>query len=323
MSDDICIIFSIKFKSSTIVGSFSVTEFLDFLEVRIEKLYREKLNSRILDDEFDTEHPYDFCDPKDTTFYSRCFLPHALILTYKEVHSNSDDKDIWDDVFTVGAGSRTQDLIPETQPICQLCGSVFFKALKDLDQEQIKLLNYQVFKAQKQNFFLRPKLAKLLLKSDCADSNSNDDSDNLVASLDISKVMEVDPFNPFSEDSFEEIPTDNSEKKVQFNPFSSDDDELDTDVVVDEPKVYNYCPKCSKGFSLLVYLDYHNQVFHSSRSKSVKSIIPRFVPEGEDLMTSFSRPDELNHSMINKKANVKVSLANKKSLRKSRRNLDL
>ena len=319
-----------------------MTELLDFLEVRIETLYKKRLNDRVLEDEFDVENPTDSLDPKDTTFYTKCFLPEAVYQTYMEIHRNYED--IWDDVFSLGSGSKTRDLIPETNAVCFKCGSAYFKTLKGVDALEIKNINYQVLKAQQHNFFLRTSIAKFLQRkpSDCNSDLGSDRSavkqggasEVDIKSSDNSFVCDIDtevvdrsalikvgsdcegelvPYNPFSEscelDSKDKHSNDEKDVLMDFNPFSSDDSS-------DEGT--NHCELCKKSFSLSAYLDYHNKVFHKNL---VKSIRPRFVSDGEDLMISFTavsgRPE---HHEINTKS-VKVSVTMDKKLRKSRRNL--
>ena len=58
----------------------------------------------------------------EAAFYSRFFLPVALFLTYKEMFASDDDESLFNDCFSLGAGSRGKDLIPEVHAYCCKCG---------------------------------------------------------------------------------------------------------------------------------------------------------------------------------------------------------
>ena len=153
---------------------FCVTEMLDFLEDYVAILYKSKLSERYLEDEFDVEHVISTRSPEDTNFYKRVFLPAAIIFTYQDRHPNSDLRPLLNDVFTLGSGSKTKSLFPETNAVCLECVSKYFPQLKGVES-QIENLNIQVFMEQKSNLFLRPKFAKFLKKMHLTDTNRDSD----------------------------------------------------------------------------------------------------------------------------------------------------
>lgn len=280
------LIFRKKFasSSSSVLDRFTITPMLEMLEENIRVLYESRLCGRVNEDEFDVEKPYDCTAPQDILFYEHCFLPAGIFLTYKEIHPMSNEKRLLEDIFTLGSGSKTKDLIPETNAICVECASVFYPYLREASVDQVSEINKQVFKEQQKNQYLRPYLSKILKsiknphKYDSEESVIDDSvSENKSASK-FSGSEGVSKLNEFG----------NNENGKRFNPFSSDE-EFEADI---EPSPKNTCEACLKSFSLSAFLAYHNKIFHGlkSVSNSVK-VASKFVSEAEELITTFVAPD--------------------------------
>ena len=104
-------------------GIFNICELLDFLVDDIRQ-YLMHLISLVDDDEeeeLDIFHISSGVHPDDIPFFEKSFLPVALFNTYSEIHPNSSRKALMNDVFSIGAGSKTEDLFPEVTALCCLC----------------------------------------------------------------------------------------------------------------------------------------------------------------------------------------------------------
>jgi len=308
-----------KFRNSTFKDGFNVTALLDILEDPIRELYESRINDRNLDgDDFDFDNITIGRKPEDTTFYERCFYPAALLFSYQQMHNDYQGKDTWEDVFTLGSGSKGYDLIPETNPVCNDCASVYFPNLKNLTSSEILDLNIQVFKSQKENAFNRPSIVKYLKKMQAGtlcESTSSDELKSEGEKQEISENLGRRPFNPFSDNG--------SESKDGFNPFSSDDSDSDEEITP------NSCTICKKSFSEVEYLHYHNRVFHDKTSKNkTKIVVSKFVSDGEEMMTSFIAPEEVKENepkKVEKESTIEVAKDSRELnlRRRSRRKLDM
>ena len=110
----------VKFAATVLKEQFAICDVLDCLVVDIRDLYQLKLDQRDdeLDDEFNVDHFFQGMKPSDLTYYKKVFLPAALFFTYLERHPDSDRRALMEDVFTVGSGSQTEDLVPEVTGLC-------------------------------------------------------------------------------------------------------------------------------------------------------------------------------------------------------------
>ena len=295
-----------KFKADILKEKFSVAPIIDFLEDHIANLYATKLNSRVQNEEIEFENVIDGRSPKDTMFYEKQFLPAAIIFTYQEIHPECDVEQLMVDVFSIGAGSKTTNLFPETNAIChEWCASVYFPNLKKMNPTNINDLNCEIFKEQNSNHFLRPHLAKILARTaeeSCSDESEMTTVASVVESLltkNISgKELDEDTlstsdilhanFNPFSSDESEL----DADKIQMFNPFSSD--ESISEIFYELP---HRCGQCNKGFSVVEFLGYHNKIFHQDMEQSGRlHLATRFVEEGEDLITSLCEPNKIENN---------------------------
>ena len=319
--------FSKKFQSSILQDGFNVTALLDMLDDPIRELYESRINNRTEDEEeFDFDNIAIGRKPEDSTFYEKCFLPAAVLFTYQEIHHDYQGKDLWDDVFTLASGSKGYDLIPETNPICKDCASVYFPNLKNVNPSEILDLNVRVFKRQKENTFKRPSIVKYLKKMQSGTLFENNSSDDDLESEGDEQKIEIlgkRHFNPFSEDGSDSMGVSGTmPKKVAFNPFSSDDSNSDED------GTQNSCTICKKSFSVVEYLHYHNRVFHDKSVKisnnKTKILVSKFVSDGEEMMTSFIAPDEVKENERKHVEKESTTKSRKFNLReRSRRKLDM
>ena len=270
---------STKFKDNTNLGRFCLPGILEFLEPHIRNLYHRRLDEREPVDEFDCDNVTNCRKPEDTSFYERGFLPAAVLATYMQKHLDVEEEQLWDELFTLGSGSKTEDLFPETNPVCLDCASVFYPNLRAVNLAELQNLNAKVFKLQKNNLFKIDSFVKSVTDTSSVTSNSNAELIVFGNKNEGDKVG-VRLFNPFSEESSDISDTLNDElknlvdKKIAFNPFSSDESETENDL-----KRPNYCPVCHKSFTLNEYLSYHNQVFHkksSSFEADFQQIINRY-----------------------------------------------
>lgn len=218
-------------------------EMLEPLLPQIKDLYDEKLRSRDCSDEFGLdaiENNYDVgrltagMHPDDSAFYWKFFVPAAFYFVYKEIHvSNCENElDLLSDLFSLGSGAKTSDLLPEITVACQMCASKF-----SLGKESVDTLNKKVFYQQMVDKFM----------IDGVHTSESDESDSSLASK-----------------------TNLSDEESAFNPFATDQLSEQASIHVDEVSVVA-CSLCPKTFSKFDFLEYHKSVFHKEESKSQKS----------------------------------------------------
>ena len=283
-----------KFHSSDF--GFSVTTLLDCLEDPIRKLYDLKLSQRECEDEFDSDDIFASQKLQDRSFYLNSFYPAALLYTYEEIHKGYKIKDLWNDIFTLGYGSKTRSLEPETNGVCHKCVGSYFPNLESTTADEISRLNIEVFLAQKANNFQWPSIISLRQSLVCMPSRSETE----VVFVERDNAI----FNPFST---EELDT-SARGTSAFNPFSESSESEDENQT-------STCVSCRKSFSNGYFLLIHN-IFHKNKVESQgespncemprsvvkvhelltsrcggKKVKPTFVSDGEDIITSFhSKP---------------------------------
>ena len=284
-----------KFHSSDF--GFSVTTLLDCLEDPIRKLYDLKLSQRECEDEFDSDDIFASQKLQDRSFYLNSFYPAALLYTYEEIHKGYKVKDLWNDVFTLGFGSKTRSLEPETNGVCHKCVGSYFPNLESTTADEISRLNIEVFLAQKANNFPWPSIISLRQSLVCMPSRSETE----VVFVERDNAI----FNPFST---AELDT-SARGTSAFNPFSESSESEDENQT-------STCIGCRKSFSNGYFLLIHNNIFHKNKVESLgespncemprsvvkvhelltsrcggKKVKPTFVSDGEDIITSFhSKP---------------------------------
>ena len=248
-----------KFSVTSLTKGFSLTEMFSFLEEDIKQLYDEKLKARDLDQgEFNLSKIWEGVAAEDGTFYQKVFLPSAIFFTYLEKHKGCGErKDLMQDCFTVGAGSKREDLFPEVTGLCRECATDEYKNFSELD---IETFNKKVFKLQVSNNF---KCNYYRAQSD--ESDADEDTQ-----------CGIDRW---------------------FNPFDSSDEEitemietvrsiLDIEWEQEQEQSWYTCNMCTKQFSREEFLKYHKDWFHKTSNET--AVIGVTCPEPEELILSFS-----------------------------------
>ena len=250
---------------------FAINEILEPLVQSIKDLYNEKLDNRNTEDEFGEDNVFMGMNSHDMIFYRKTFLPAALYFVYKKIHhlNYETEEHLLNELFSIGAGAKTVNLIPEIVPFCEKCKHEISKV--NTCYKDIQHLNMHVFKQQlRDNFFLEG-----LLGSSSDSSKSSDLPKEDKSSEDISD------FNPFDQDCEGSLPKYPSSKK----PLIIINDEAD-----EETDLFQ-CSLCSKHFTRLDFLDYHKKLFH----KEIV-VIPKFVEDTTiDMMKTFDAGTSSSH----------------------------
>ena len=259
-----------KHRQTSHMGRLTINELFEPLLPNILELYVEKLEIRDAGDEFGLDDMEDSGDieklfagmgSKDLIFYEKTFRPAALYFVYKEIHKSnfSDEEVLMNDIFTMGAGAESYDLIPEIVATCSMCSSI---SSEQPGQVDIESLNRKVFNMQlKDKFHLEGLIT------------SSDDSSNVGSQI--------------------------SEKvESLFNPFGSSVEKNPENLNLHFEDLFS-CTVCPKQFTREDFLIYHKELFHKksmtinedeevSSASNIKVIVPRFVDdEAPELMQTF------------------------------------
>ena len=270
----------IKHKKSLPKEQFSINELFESILPKIKELYKLKLDNRDSHDEFGVDNfeignIVDGINSKDLIYYRKTFVPAALYYIYKEIHPNYEaEEELMNDLFSIGAGSKTENLTPEIVTVCQMC-------IEKISQEQfgtedVDNLNQSVFKHQlRDNFQIDGYLGSSDSSVSLGDRSMKEDI-----------TREDSVFNPFSQDCEDSI-TGSSVYKENAKPSLID---KETDLYV--------CPVCSKQFTRSDFVEYHRKLFHKQKSDSqndsltvldsAKTVTAQFVDDDDlDLMKTF------------------------------------
>ena len=110
-----------KFAVSDLKKGFRVARIFDKLDQPIREFYDVMLKDRDSKvDEFSIDC-FAGVSPEDLRFFERRFYPAALFYTYCQVHCTGDQHDLMNEVFSLGAGSKTMSMMPEITGICREC----------------------------------------------------------------------------------------------------------------------------------------------------------------------------------------------------------
>ena len=134
-----------KFKQESMKDKFSVNELFEVLLPHIRNIYETKLEARDVDDEFGIDSIVGGTDILDGMFFERSFMPMALYLVYKEIHANNyeSEEELFNDLFSVGSGSRNLDYLPEITVFCSECRPEHSYPLMEVDEINRKVLRLQ------------------------------------------------------------------------------------------------------------------------------------------------------------------------------------
>ena len=292
------------FLDSKFAGShekqFSTPEIMDHLEDPVWKYYKSLLSERDqVDDEFDFSLGGEI-KQDDICFFTRRFYPTALLLSYSLLHHMAEPTELMGEVFTIGYGSKTYSLFPEICGVCFDCISERFQSekLQKLSPEQIRLYNKHILKAQQKDWYAIGKY-----QSDSSDEESTP-ADNTAA-----KDSPAPPTNIRSTSV-----SSDKQSLFEFNPFivntdinSSDSNfggskcESNASQNVSQDLFAHTCIYCGKTFTKEVFVSMHVEIFHQSSKK----VVPKFVRDGEDLMTTFVNDKDDSQQIINVKKSLK------------------
>ena len=293
------------FLDSKFAGSherqFSTPEIMDHLEDPVWKYYKSLLLERDQVDEFDFSLGGEI-KQEDIFFFTRRFYPTALMLSYSLLHHMAEPTELMGEVFTIGYGSKTYSLFPEICGVCFDCISERFQSekLQKLSPEQIRLYNQHILKAQQKDWYAIGKY-----QSDSSEEEST--SEDNTAAKDGTATPTTIRSRSLSSDK---------QSLFEFNPFivntdinSSDSNvggskcDSNTSQNVGQDLFSHACSYCGKTFSKEVFVSMHVEIFHQSSKK----VVPKFVCDGEDLMTTFVNSNDLDDSqqIINVKKTVK------------------
>ena len=277
--DDLKLFLKRKFAKTSLKEKFGINEMLEFLVSDIHEHYRNQLSLRAENDEVDVYFICTGMRPGDLQFFERSYLPFALFLIYKEKHPNSDRLSLMEDIFSIGAGSRSYDLMPEVTAVCSVCARN--NGFQKVDDKDLEIYNLMVLKKQIENDFRMPY------------EFYEDDSDKTVLSG--VGVDENERVLDLSFNKGEEFKG-NADGNNWFNPFSSSEDECLSELLEDSDREDYTCDKCNKVFSKVTFLDFHMEWFHEVAKSSVTV---KYV-EPDDLMLSFAA-EEIEKSEVQDK----------------------
>ena len=142
-----------KFKTTVTKEQFSESEiFPERLVLKIFRYY-EDLNDEetAAIDEFDVENVVSGIPSDQINYVKQTFLPLAYFYTYQEKHSDTPAKELMEDCFDVGAGSKGEDLFPEVNSYCEACSDGFGSW-----ESRFQHLNFILHRKQVKNKFDLP-----------------------------------------------------------------------------------------------------------------------------------------------------------------------
>ena len=223
--------------------SFSVNELFEVLLPSIKDLYMIKVDERDSNDEFGLDSMKDNYDigklaagmqSEDLMFYERTFMPAALFFIYAEIHKELDvgEEELCKDMFSIGAGSKTYDLLPELAAACPLCITNICDGM--FEPEEVHSLNKGVFMQQVRDNFSFENL-----------TFGSESSANL-------RIQHED----------DEL----SQSESICNPFSGVNKIFECGLPSDDESAVYECNLCLKEFTRNDFLQFHTEVFHGSKS---------------------------------------------------------
>ena len=320
-----------KFKKTNVKEQFVFHEMFDNVLRIIMETFESKLDDyRDEKDEFLFELNDIVCGTpsKDLLFYERVYAPAAVFYIYQINHEDHlIEEDLMEDIFTIGAGAKTYDLKPEITPLCPECE-------KTLTPDEIELINLNVFlklkenkfklnyashsskSSESQNQFIDPRCE--LNDGTCSSENEELVVSMVVAGVSIarlrfnceqcSKIFSSNEFLDFHKTLFH-LEKRNEIFDLEINSAVSLEASFD-------------CQTCDKVFSKEDFLKYHNSIFHVIKSGgSKKTVVPMFVEEGMELMTSFccETTPEMVEKMQQSYTNTVPIVSSQKKMRTKRR----
>ena len=252
-----------KRKTEIHIEKVNILEIFECIFPEIQKIYWSKLDSRDIEDEFQVEKICRGVDIEDGMFFNDYFLPSCIFYIYKEwLKCEVSKEDVFEELFVLGSGSKTDCLFPEVLPFCEACAS----------PSEVQQKNLKAFRGQVENEFVRPKTVL----------PSSDDYSFLSPQKPILKkqITDLDEgigsgCNPFVCDDILASPLLPAEKTNPFESDRSEDEDEDEELFLDA------CVQCHQSFPSDDFLQVHMKIFHSHIIKT------KFVENGEDLISTF------------------------------------
>ena len=278
MDDDLRIFLKIKFAQNDPKNCFSICEILSFLESDIKNLYQKKIDKRDEEEEDDVFDLARICkgmEASDVEYYSKVFLPSAIFFTYLEKHKAGDRRQLMDECFTLGAGSKREDLFPEVTGLCRECVLEKHEYFADIDIEN---LNKKMFKMQVQDRFITN--FNVDVDSGSEESENCDNTSGKII------VRWYNPFDSSSDNESDELFED---KPVESSTLRFPDKSLPSPAAIIDPIIEYSCEECPKVFSRKDFLEFHQECFHKHKNvkKSKAVVVSDSVPES--MISSFSQ----------------------------------
>ena len=250
-----------KFKQESMKDKFSVNELFEVLLPHIRNIYESKLEARDVDDEFGIDSIVGGTDILDGMFFERSFMPMAFYLVYKEIHANNyeSEQELFNDLFSVGSGSRNLDYLPEITVFCSECRPEHSYPLMEVDE-----INRKVLKLQS--------LDNFVLHGVCPSSSAYSE-----------RHSDLSTFNPFCQEMEDISDTDSTsfECSVCFKQFSRSDF-LDFHMKIFHKKV-----------------QFVNESGSKLKGAATKSLAANFVDdEDSELMNTFCKEDSTDNDDV-------------------------
>ena len=250
-----------KFKQESMKDKFSVNELFEVLLPHIRNIYESKLEARDVDDEFGIDSIVGGTDILDGMFFERSFMPMALYLVYKEIHANNyeSEQELFNDLFSVGSGSRNLDYLPEITVFCSECRPEHSYPLMEVDE-----INRKVLKLQS--------LDNFVLHGVCPSSSAYSE-----------RHSDLSTFNPFCQEMEDISDTDSTsfECSVCFKQFSR------SDFLDFHMKIFHKT------------VQFVNESGSKLKGAATKSLAANFVDdEDSELMNTFCKEDSTDNDDV-------------------------
>ena len=273
-----------KYRKNNLKEKLSISDTFPerFLE-QIKLFFDEEVNKSCEEFEFDLSKK-----SREVTFYSNEFLPVAIFSTFKEKFPGVEDQVLFDDCFTLGAGSKRQDLIPEVHAYCDQCCDI-------LAEEKNRI----IFRKQvENNFSLHGYFEYTDSENDsvitfedknAVRGNESDVAEDLkgTSTKDDIQVNEIEGLSTVFNPWVEEMSEDGSNDVVSALGDDSFKFPVE-DAMETKERAFN-CELCAKSFSKENFVNLHRSIFHKKRK-----VVAEYVDEAKELITSFCVESQIN-----------------------------
>ena len=258
---------------------FCIHDLFENIYDKVKEIYDDKLSIRDSQDGFDIVNIVSGIPTGDINFYTKVFTPAAVFYTYSELQRLNFTKinDLFEDCFSIGAGSKTLDLIPEVTVLCSECGD-------SRSQLQIEKTNLVIFKCQQKHNF-RSKIDYTKLTNT---GNESVEKDLHATKVDLASPAAVklkcvpslmnDQVNPPSSDLLDEATEESSSYVPPLNRYDTG---------------YR-CFLCDKSFSRQDFAGFHNLLYHKEGNNESFVKSSSLSEEGFNPFCSETNPMEIS-----------------------------